>query len=732
MNRAVTSSQPEDIFVDLFTEVFGVEKAQLLVPQFEYRDFDGADRFLDYALKTNDGRIAFEVDGPLHYDPEKAPVTEYEDDLQRQNSLIHDGWRVFRWTDRQLAEDPERVKEQLGLFLAGIPGLLEFDDFLPKQLGAVLELREHQQDAREWLDRIRAEGKTIALLNLATGVGKTVIAIDDARSLDSRTLYLAHRKQLVTQTRAKFLEFWPESNAGLSQGRIRDNPAEHRVLCASVQSIVERIDELPSDAFDYVIIDEAHHAPADTYAKALRHFRPRFTLGLTATPERPDGKPVLAFFQESCHRMTLEEAVRKGELVPIRCVRVKTNVDLTRVRFNQIQYNARDIETNVVIPARDELIVQTYADHVPGRRAVVFCVNVRHGEALAERFRSRGIPAASVSGRDAEAKRAKNVRDFESGQLDVLCACDILNEGWDCPAVEALFMARPTLSKVIYLQQLGRGTRKSPGTGKTCLLVFDFVDNHSRYNAPLSLHRVTSTKDYRPGALVVGPDNEIGPEKGQFGRGEKPSAVLDLGLHTLDYEEIDLFNWQEAVRGMINAPELDRELAATEGTIRRAVEQKRASPDHTLSLGDRTYFYFDRSRVEEIRIALVLPKVTPESIKRLFFAFVEEMDMAASYKPVLLLAFLEIANSHGRARMSDVTARFRAFYQARAEGGLTVENARARMFRFAELTDDEVQAVIVSMPLKKFQQRRYLDYSRDLAWVQFKFRAVAAAIPDRH
>jgi hypothetical protein len=324
-----------------------------------------------------------------------------------------------------------------------------------------------------------------------------------------------------------------------------------------------------------------------------------------------------------------------------------------------------------------------------------------------------------VSGRDAEAKRLKNLRDFESGQIDVLCACDILNEGWDCPAVEALFMARPTLSKIIYLQQLGRGTRKSPGTGKTCLLVFDFVDNHGRYNAPLSLHRVTGSREYRPGALVIGPDDEIGREKSQFGRAEKPSAILDLGLHTLDYEEIDLFNWQEAVRRMINAPELDRELAATEGTIRRAVEQGSVSPDHTLTLGDRVYFYFDRSRIEEIRTTLVLPKVTAESIKRLFFAFVEEMDMAASYKPVMLLSFLDVARSSGRARLSDVSARFRAFYQTRAETGLTVENARIRMFRFAELTDDEVQAVIVSMPLRKFQQRRYLDYSRDLAWIQF-------------
>src|SRR5208283_4867173 len=107
---------------------------------------------------------------------------------------------------------------------------------------------------------------------------------------------------------------------------------------------------------------------------------------------------------------------------------------------------------------------KTYLDHVPGRRAVVFCVNVRHGQDMAERFCEADVPAASVSGRDNEEVRRKAIERFERGELHVLCACDILNEGWDCPAVEALFMARPTLSKILYLQQLGRGTRKSPKT----------------------------------------------------------------------------------------------------------------------------------------------------------------------------------------------------------------------------------------------------------------------------
>lgn len=130
MERAAQSSVPEDIFVDLFREVFGLEKAQMLVHEFPYRDFLGNPRFIDYALKTADSQVAFEIDGPDHYNSGLhqglgAFLAKFEDDLLRQNSLISDRWRVFRWTDRQLAQSPEFVKEQLALFLAGIPALLE-------------------------------------------------------------------------------------------------------------------------------------------------------------------------------------------------------------------------------------------------------------------------------------------------------------------------------------------------------------------------------------------------------------------------------------------------------------------------------------------------------------------------------------------------------------------------------------------------------------------------------
>jgi very-short-patch-repair endonuclease len=170
-DRPGQASAPEDLFVDLFAEVFGAEKAQLLAHEYPFQDIYGGGRFIDYALKTLDSRIAFEIDGLEWHLPGSAAVPKFEDDLLRQNSLIHMGWQVYRWTDRQILAEPERVKEELAKFLESIPNLVSFDDFLPRQRGELVELRQHQEDALASLAAMRAEGKT-GQLRMRHGMSK--------------------------------------------------------------------------------------------------------------------------------------------------------------------------------------------------------------------------------------------------------------------------------------------------------------------------------------------------------------------------------------------------------------------------------------------------------------------------------------------------------------------------------------------------------------------------------
>ncbi len=212
------------------------------------------------------------------------------------------------------------------------------------------------------------------------------------------------------------------------------------------------------DAFDYLIVDEAHHAAADTYQKILAFFQPAFTLGLTATPERSDGKSILDTFKNTAHRLDLKTAVELGELVPVRCIRIHTNIDLTKVRFNSVRYNIRDLESKIYVPERNRLIVDTWLRYVQNKRTVVFCASVWHAEEIAELFRQAGVSAAAVSGSMKRSEREEFQDRFIRREIQVLCACDLLNEGWDCPEIEVMFMARPTMSRVLYIQQLGRGT----------------------------------------------------------------------------------------------------------------------------------------------------------------------------------------------------------------------------------------------------------------------------------
>ena len=153
-------------------------------------------------------------------------------------------------------------------------------------------------------------------------------------------------------------------------------------------------------------------------------------MGLTATPERTDdNKVILDIFKNTAHKLDIQTAVEIGELVPIRCIRIHTNIDLTKVRFNSVQYNIRDLESKIYVPERNRLIVDTWLQYVRDKRTVVFCASVKHAEQIAELFREAGIKATSVSGGMKQSERKEFQDKFVSREIQVLCACDLLNEG---------------------------------------------------------------------------------------------------------------------------------------------------------------------------------------------------------------------------------------------------------------------------------------------------------------
>ena len=718
--HSASGSSAEDLFIELFSETFGAEKAGYLYSQYHFYDIYQNSRYADFVLENGSRRVAIEIDDEASHNPKLVSQNKFYDDLLKQNSMVYLGWDVYRWAVRQMQIQPEAVKDELQVFLGSHPQFREIEDYLPQQRGKAfdgsqLELKKHQLEALKSLQAMRDNSETFALLYHATGTGKTVTAVMDAKSCGGRVLFLAHTQELVNQAAETFRNLWPSVTVGRYIESMKQ-PNAH-VVCGSVQSVALYLEQFRDDAFDYLIVDEAHHASADTYQKVLSYFKPSFTLGLTATPERTDdNKVILDIFKNTAHKLDIQTAVEIGELVPVRCIRIHTNIDLTKVRFNSVQYNIRDLESKIYVPERNQLIVDTWLQYVRDKRTVVFCASVKHAEQIAALFAEVGIRAAAVSGGMKQSERREFQDKFVSREIQVLCACDLLNEGWDCPEIEVLFMARPTMSKVLYTQQLGRGMRLYEG--KESLMVFDFVDNASQYNMPQSLHRLFKLKEYRPGQLAVAPGEKKAAEAALYAQGEKPEALIDWPVDALDYELVDIFNWQEEAQGMISQLEFVRRVDVQTETIERYVREGKLVPDLVVPMSEhRTFKYFKEETLEKYAKEYGWTIIDDSNRKELFLDMIRQMDMSYSYKPVLIKAILLNADEKGRVKLDDIVSYFRSYYEGRRTAGLTVEKKNS-IFAKGGYTDKEAERNILSNPFKRFEDMQMLRHTKTLGIVQ--------------
>ena len=613
-----------------------------------------------------------------------------------------------------MEKQPEKVKDELITFLGTSPMFKAFEADLPVQMGQTIELRDYQQEAIDNLKKMREDGKTIALLYHATGVGKTITAATDAKAVGGRTLFLVNALKLASQAKETFAKVWPEATLGEHTGSQKD--MTQTVIFATVQSISKDLEKFSPTDFDYLIVDECHHAAANTYQKIFTYFHPKFILGLTATPERSDGEDMMELFQNVAHKMDLKTAVERGVLVPIRCIRVKTNIDLTDVRINGIKYNSQDLESKLFIPERNQLIVDTYLKYVNGKKTVIFCASVDHAAEIAKLLRDNGVKAEAVSGRDRVEVREKILKDYETGSTNVLCACDLLNEGWDSPHTTVLFMARPTMSKTIYLQQLGRGTRRCPG--KEDLLVVDFVDNANMFNMPYSLHRVLDIAKYQPMAYVLAPENKRKLDQDMLFQGEKPEAWLDVPIDVSDYEIIDLFNWQNSVKDMISQIEFVRMVDVQSETVERYIKDGKVKPDLSIPFGDKRMFhYFREESIRNIAKQYGWDLITPQNMADKFMKFIETMDMSYSYKPVLLKAIYEYMDTSGRVALPDVVDYFIDFYEDRKAHGMIAEKSTS-IYQKGGYTRKDVEKNILSNPFKRFEDMRFLMRCKDVETIE--------------
>jgi superfamily II DNA or RNA helicase len=366
-------------------------------------------------------------------------------------------------------------------------------------------LRPYQLDALQKAKERYAAGVYRQLLVLPTGMGKTptFAALRDFFGFRKRVLVLVHREELAQQAADKLRKWNPGSNVGIEMG---DNRAgsDCDFIVGSVQTLgragSNRLAALQPEAFDAVIVDEAHHSTSPSYKEILfghfqfgRYDTGRLLLGVTATPNRGDGVALGTVYDEIVYRYPLLDAIRNGWLCNLRGLRVRTGVELDGVHVRAGDFEMEELAEAVNTPARNEQIAREWLNNAAERKTLAFSVNVAHAKSLASAFQQYGVAAEAIWAEDPH--RASKLRAHREGHLRVLTNCGILTEGYDDPALQAIVLARPTKSQLLFMQMAGRGTRlpegidnlnearqKGVALAKEDCLLLDVTDNTVRHS----------------------------------------------------------------------------------------------------------------------------------------------------------------------------------------------------------------------------------------------------------
>ena len=341
-----------------------------------------------------------------------------------------------------------------------------------------VSLRPYQKEALDAIMSNDAKGISKQLVVLPTGAGKTILfsQLPVIRPNTIPMLVLAHRAELLEQARDKILASNPHLTVEIEQA---DRKAGHvDVVVASVATLgrnnTPRILEYPKDYFKAIIIDEAHHAAAQSYRRILDYFNSPYILGVTATPQRSDSTRLTDVFQEIVYYKSIQDLIEDGWLSPLVGYRVKTKTDITKVEIQNGEYNQSQLEDEINNPERNACIVASYNNLANATKAIVFAAGVDHAQSLFSAFVQDGTSVRIILGTTPPEERAQILLDFKSGEVMVLINVGVLTEGFDEPSLQTIIIAKPTRSTLLYTQIVGRGTRLYDG--KVYCTIIDITD----------------------------------------------------------------------------------------------------------------------------------------------------------------------------------------------------------------------------------------------------------------
>ena len=565
----------------------------------------------------------------------------------------------------------------------------------------IFEPRGAQIEALYSLEKSREEGFDKGLVVAATGIGKTYLSAFDSAKYN-KILFVAHREEIIKQAAQSFKNVRNSDDIGFFYSNQKDT--KNSFIFALVQTLGKEqyLNEeyFSKDYFDYIIVDEFHHAVSSNYKKIIDYFTPKFLLGLTATPERLDSKDVFALCDYNMvYEVRLKDAINKGWLVPFRYYGIyDETVNYEDIDYKNGKYDDKQLEEALMLNKRGEVILNHYLKY-NSKRAIGFCASRHHAEYMAKIFNENNIPSAAVySGEKGEYSEERNIAlsKLTSGEVKVIFSVDMFNEGLDVPAIDMVMFLRPTQSPTIFLQQLGRGLRKFKD--KKYLNVLDFIGNYKKANlVPFLL----SGKEYSASEC----------KKNKQGDYEFPEeCIVDF-----DFKIIDIFK-KQAEREMKVKDKVKEQF--------EVVSQMLGYRPSRVEL----FTYIDDEVYQNIRSKAMNPfsnyleyikendKLTHDeeilynSRGREFINMIETTSMSKTYKMPVLLAFYNYGDVKMEISEDDI---YKSFYNFYRKGSNKVDMLKDKGTREFETWDKKKYVSLANNNPIKFLLKTHGEFFKE-------------------
>lgn len=694
-SESADASPLEFLFEKNFADAYGISSLKYLWKEYCISDTHGNNYFLDYLVRTKNGDIAIEENGIHYHHPQLIGIERYRKQLLKQNTCALWGIKLYRFSTEDCQFENRIVDDIKNFFGENTDSFLENGILAQRDF----KLYEHQEITLETIKKQREEGIHSFLVVFPTATGKSKIIEEDLLSFskenkNARVLILVPTRNLVDDWNIRI-------NSTLST--IKEN-----ITLKTYSGISRNYSSYDQSYFDYIVVDEAHHAVAPVLKRVIQYFTPQFLIGMTATDKRLDNKKLESVFGNYSTPLTLQEAMEKNIISQANVYRIETNLDLSKVRFNGKDYVNADLEKSIRVTSRNELIADVLTqyftrDGLDSKQGLIFCVSIKHTLEMERVLNSYGISAKSYTGTTKHSEQI--IEDFKNKKIRFLCVCSKLNEGWDYPELGILVMARPTLSRVLYTQQLGRGLRKAKN--KETVFVIDVVDEYGAMAKQCTMHSLMNNPIYVPFGNILKRDYQNGDMIIVDGLKEKIERIV----------EVDTNSYEDLYGEYLNQEQLAQEFFLSTGTILSWIKKGKIIPDQSFKFGSNKIYLFSPENVQKIRIENNIKEHNEETIKEDFFEFLEQRDYTLSYKMPFLLSIIKQHNENGEIEIQQLLNDYINFYQNRIDNNLKVDRATCPYTTEYLKDKKKVLNSILTNPFEKFERKRFMYYSKDLSMI---------------